>query len=134
MTYSGKSFSDIPTKLGPKMRYVDIDQSIIIEKFKVGIPTDFDPEETYGLMVYNSPSDRSPLPYWDEVLPKRKLLVISPLKCGNDQEVARRLGSRAWYSLHAARLQDRPRTNLCGGPFRWGTDRQRLGFLSKFPK
>lgn len=92
MVFSEKSFSEVPADPGPKVRYIDTDQALLIEKFKVGLPVDFDPEETYGLLVFNSASDSSPLPYWDAVCAQRKLLVISPLKCGNEQDVSRRLG------------------------------------------
>lgn len=88
-----KSFSgevDLPRR---KSRSIDYDWSIIMEAFRVGVPTDFDKEKTYGLVVYLDASPRPTLPEsWYPVLAEHGLLFIAPYKVGNDQDMKRRTG------------------------------------------
>ncbi len=72
---------------------VDYDQSLMVEKFLLARPTNFDPEKTYGLIVFVSPVDEPALPLlWSPVLVERDLLMICPKDAGNDQDPARRAG------------------------------------------
>ncbi|MFN8609094.1 MAG: hypothetical protein U0931_16280 [Vulcanimicrobiota bacterium] len=64
------------------------------EKFFVYRPSTYNPTETWGLIVYISPSDScTSIPAgWDGVLKGNKLLFVSPQGAGNTCEMRRRLG------------------------------------------
>ncbi len=87
-----KVFIDTP-KVSQQNLYIDTDLSLSIEEYRIALPIDFDPKKTYGLVLFISPTDDGTPPYpWGKVLAERDLLVISPMKAGNDQEFPRRFG------------------------------------------
>ena len=63
------------------------------EKFVVMTPADYDPKKSYGLLVDISPSNDFIIPRsWGPVLAQKNMLLVAPLKVGNDQDPARRMG------------------------------------------
>ena len=87
-----KVFIDTP-KVSQENIYIDTDLSLSIEEYRMAVPADFDPKKTYGLVLFISPTDDGTPPMgWGKVLAERDLLVISPVKAGNEQEFSRRFG------------------------------------------
>ena len=63
------------------------------EKFVVMTPADYDPNKSYGLLVDIGPSNSFSVPRsWGPVLAQKNMLLVAPLKVGNDQNPARRMG------------------------------------------
>lgn len=65
------------------------------EKFLGWVPPGYDPKEAWGLLVWMNPIDAAWFdPAWLPVLTARKVLVIEPLRAGNDR--------LAWYRIGLA--------------------------------
>ncbi|MBS2035905.1 hypothetical protein JST97_13030 [bacterium] len=64
------------------------------EQFYVYRPSNYNPTETWGLLVYISHADswQGVPPGWDSVLKSNKLLFVCPQRAGNGCEMRRRLG------------------------------------------
>ncbi len=109
-------FYDLPD-IPRRHTAVDYDQTLLIEEFMVARPSNFDPEKTYGLIVFNSPSDVPFIPLdWGPVLVERDLLMVSTRNVGNDQPVNRRTGLAiaAGYAMLDEYNIDRDRVYVAG--------------------
>lgn len=72
---------------------VDYNFVLANESFMVGVPSSYTPQKSYGLFVYMSPTDSGTFREdWFPVLATRNLLVIAPMRAGNNQNVSRRTG------------------------------------------
>lgn len=74
--------------------YIDYRLDYNKERFYVYRPANYDPKETWGLLVYISPADsyQGLPPGWDSVLKNNKLLFVCPQGAGNGCDQGRRLG------------------------------------------
>ncbi len=72
---------------------IDSKLSLSQEQFKLGLPADGQVDQSYGILLYLSPTDDGTPPNdWLPVLAERKLLVLGPMRVGNRQDPRRRMG------------------------------------------
>ena len=83
-----------PEKSNIRSRAIKYDLDLTQEKYLVHVPANYTGGEPFGLILYLDPSDRlDEVPAdWALILQREKLLLASPLKAGNDQNIDRRLG------------------------------------------
>lgn len=61
------------------------------EKAKVYVPEQYDGKKPYGIYLHISPGPGPDMPNYQAILAERNLIMASPAKGGNDEEVMRRI-------------------------------------------
>jgi hypothetical protein len=127
------SFDGPPPKIANPSSKIKYDLDLAQEKYLIHVPANYTGAEPFGLILYLDPGDgldKVP-PDWALVLRRQKLLLAAPQKCGNDQNVDRRLGLAV---LGTMKMQERYKIDskrIYAAGFSGGARMaNRLGFLA----
>lgn len=83
-----------PDEVRARLHCVETPQNLDVSKdaFQIVLPASYQPDGTWGLFVWISPSDSARLPAeWQVVLEKHKFVTVAALKAGNQRNILDRI-------------------------------------------